>query len=255
MPEIPLPSPETLSAVSRAAIVLALLLNLGSLPSARHIAEKLGLERRTVSTYLRRLSKLGYIRPNPDDYGYLLVENLTPEQQRLLAFLTPPISKSPNLEENAPVLGSFSTTTYYLNPDQSSKKEVSSSKTRKPKNPKKQPKPGRFSEPPAGGDPEVWLALGQAGIFGEKQASLSLLPDLNAQTVRLLETQLRSRPGRRYSPGLLIHVLESGDPAPPTNARGHLLDCTCPDCSRKEYSRCIYCHQIPCECGMNPVET
>jgi hypothetical protein len=31
----------------------------------------------------------------------------------------------------------------------------------------------------------------------------------------------------RDTPGLLIHILESGDPAPPVNSNGHLKGCTC----------------------------
>ena len=57
-------------------------------------------------------------------------------------------------------------------------------------------------------------ALTRAGIMGKKRVSLSQLAWVTAESVSAWEAALKREKKERYSPGLLISVLESGDPAP-----------------------------------------
>jgi hypothetical protein len=51
--------------------------------------------------------------------------------------------------------------------------------------------------------------------------------------------------GDAYRPGLLIHVLETGDPAPEVSENGHSLDCVCDECCPLI---CTECSIYPCDC-------
>jgi hypothetical protein len=63
-------------------------------------------------------------------------------------------------------------------------------------------------------DSGVLDALSRAGIMGKKRVSLAKLAWVTAESVSAWEAQLKRDKKERYSPGLLISVLESGDPAP-----------------------------------------
>jgi hypothetical protein len=63
-------------------------------------------------------------------------------------------------------------------------------------------------------DSGVLDALTRAGIVGKKRVSLAKLAWVTAESVSAWEAQLKRDKKERYSPGLLISVLESGDPAP-----------------------------------------
>ena len=54
--------------------------------------------------------------------------------------------------------------------------------------------------------------------------------------------------GDAYRPGLLIHVLETGDPAPEVSENGHPLDCAYRECNPVDPLICPECHIYPCEC-------
>ena len=91
-------------------------------------------------------------------------------------------------------------------------------------------------------------ALQEAGVGEPKRTALAALPHLTPAYVKAWESQLKLAKGDRYSPGLLIHVLQTGDPAPSTNTLGHILNCPCPDCQRLKYLACPYCGHYPCQC-------
>jgi hypothetical protein len=91
-------------------------------------------------------------------------------------------------------------------------------------------------------------ALLEAGIGEPKRSSLARLTYLTPAYVKAWEMQLKKDKGARYSTGLLVHVLECGDPAPPLNENGHLVKCHCAKCRQLDYSRCPYCGEDPCEC-------
>jgi hypothetical protein len=63
-------------------------------------------------------------------------------------------------------------------------------------------------------DSGVLDALARAGIVGKKRQSLSQLAWVTVESVSAWEAALKRDKKERYSPGLLISVLESGDPAP-----------------------------------------
>jgi len=91
-------------------------------------------------------------------------------------------------------------------------------------------------------------ALRQAGIGEPKRSQLCGLPHLTLQGVRTWESQLMHDKGSRYATGLLVYVLESGDPPPPANANGHILSCDCSECQYLKYRLCPYCDAYPCQC-------
>jgi hypothetical protein len=58
------------------------------------------------------------------------------------------------------------------------------------------------------------LVLQKAGVGEPKLSSLACMPGLQAADIRAWVAHLRQRRGGEYHPGLLIHVLEMGDPPP-----------------------------------------
>jgi hypothetical protein len=63
-------------------------------------------------------------------------------------------------------------------------------------------------------DSAVLDALSRAGIMGKKRVSLAKLAWVTVESVENWEAELKRKKKDRYSPGLLISVLESGDAAP-----------------------------------------
>jgi hypothetical protein len=63
-------------------------------------------------------------------------------------------------------------------------------------------------------DSGVLEALSRAGIVGKKRLSLSKIATVTVESVSAWEAALKREKKGRYSPGLLISVLESGEPAP-----------------------------------------
>jgi hypothetical protein len=104
-------------------------------------------------------------------------------------------------------------------------------------------------------DATVIKTLQAAGIFGIKQAELTLKPHITPEYVSGWEVYLKEHRGERNSTGLLIHVLESAQPLPEEKVNGHPQDCTCRECDPHYYARCYFCKQYPCVCGENPVES
>jgi hypothetical protein len=91
-------------------------------------------------------------------------------------------------------------------------------------------------------------ALQEAGVGEPKRSALARLPGLTPAYVKTWETYLKVAKGPRYTPGLLIHVLETGEPAPPAQPNGHAEICGCDECRRLKYRRCPYCGAYDCDC-------
>lgn len=87
-------------------------------------------------------------------------------------------------------------------------------------------------------DSPLVLALKRAGITGQKLRELSRRADLRAEDVPALEKELKKRKKERYSPGLLIYALESGE-KPPEREPGD-----------ERYDICEKCltYKFACEC-------
>ena len=60
----------------------------------------------------------------------------------------------------------------------------------------------------------IFNALTKAGIRGLKRDNLSKLPHISVDYVEAWDVQLRREKGGEYNPGLLITILESGEPLP-----------------------------------------
>jgi len=95
-------------------------------------------------------------------------------------------------------------------------------------------------------------ALQKAGIGEPKRSALAGLEHVTPEYVNAWEVNLKQVKGKRYTPGLLIYVLEKGDPAPPVNANGHHPNCECDDCKYIMYRTCWYCKKYPCVCPSSP---
>lgn len=88
---------------------------------------------------------------------------------------------------------------------------------------------------------EVYQALRKLGVGEPKRSQLARLPEITTQKVEEWEKLLRKRKGANYNPGLLVHVLESGDEQLPTVR------------TRRDYARwenpCEKCGRMICICN------
>ena len=222
------------------AVVLLLMLRLDRPVGAKEIAEILNLDQHTTARYLRSLSRLNLVARAGYHQNYILLGG----RQLILG-------EEPNVK-NAH-LPATSTTTLIVR-SKRSEGEVVVDRAPNVKNAHyevaktvRNVKDAHFKSTASEPSP-LLQALLEAGIGEPKRSALSALPHLTPAYVKAWESQLKTTKGDRYSPGLLIHVLECGDPAPPTNAFGHVLRCRCPECERLKYLICPYCHAYPCEC-------
>ena len=222
------------------AIVLLLMLRLDRPISAKEIARILKLDQHTVARYLRSLSRLNLVAAVGYHQGYILLGG----RQLILG-------QDPDVK-NAHLLPTTTTTNIVRNRE--SEGEVVVDSVHDVKNAHLEPakiardvKNAHHTSGDSDASP-LLQALQEAGIGEPKRTALAALPHLTPSYVKAWESQLKLAKGDRYSPGLLIHVLQTGDPAPPTNTLGHILNCPCPSCQRLKYLACPYCGHYPCQC-------
>lgn len=250
----PLSPEETslLRALVRPAIVLLVLQRFDRPITAREIAAILGKDRGTIAGYLRRLVELNLVVRVSHHGGYALRGDGSIFRER-----TAMGEKRPDL----PVINIKSP-----DADPESLIKVTASA---PDRMKHRPHQGRLlrgqggSEEAGTGQPHhrdtpqqaaLRQALRKAGILEPKRSALLALSHLTPQVISGWEKYLRLTKGERYSTGLLIHVLETGEPPPPesalppTNPNGHAKTCRCPECQRLKFLICPYCSRYPCEC-------
>lgn len=111
--------------------------------------------------------------------------------------------------------------------------------------------PRRASGQKTAGDPEptskpqpvnaeVYQALRKIGVGEPKRSQLASMPQITLSAVEAWEKLLRKRKGDNYNPGLLVHVLESGDEQLPSVR------------TRRDYARwenpCEKCGRMICIC-------
>ena len=96
--------------------------------------------------------------------------------------------------------------------------------------------------------PETIKTLRAVGIGEPKRSSLAQLAYVNPEYIQAWHAHLQYIKGAAYKPGLLIHVLETGDPAPEVSENGHPLDCKCRECNLVDPFICPECHVYPCDC-------
>jgi hypothetical protein len=223
-------------ALVKPAIVLLLMLRLDRPIGAHELAAILGIDEHTISRYLRMLSGQNLVVRTSYHKGYSLLGG------RQLILGTDANVK--NLH-----FAAATTSTTLMEESEGDEEAVVEESARNVKNlhfgTVDPSRPGKQT-------PEldtVTRALLEAGIGEPKRSSLARLTHVTPTCIKAWEMQLKKDKGDRYSTGLLIHVLESGDPHPPVNENGHLLNCKCAECKRLEYGRCWYCGKSPCECG------
>jgi hypothetical protein len=93
---------------------------------------------------------------------------------------------------------------------------------------------------------EAFELLCSLGIGEPKRSSIAGLEYVTPQYIHAWHVYLEHLKGDAYRVGLLIHVLESGDPAPDVRKNGHPLNCTCRECKPLI---CPECHVYPCDCS------
>jgi DNA-binding PadR family transcriptional regulator len=93
------------------------------------------------------------------------------------------------------------------------------------------PARARVPQDPAAADlSDVWQALRESGIGkNPRTEALARLPHITPEYIRAHFRNL-SRRAEGANPGLLISILEAGDPAPALKPNGHLADCYCDEC-------------------------
>ena len=232
-----LPAAETrfLRLLNRAAGVLILMLRLCRPVTASQAGALLDLHPQTVTGHFHTLQMLGLACPDESGQGFRLASDLlgpgtAPDDAGALSAAIAKLSRCD------PITTTTTTTKDSLIKESDLVVIVD---------------PERENIAPAletGADPEVLLALRQARISEPKRSALARLPGMTAKKVRLWEKQLRQNKGSHYSEGLLIYVLESDLPEPPSRPNGHLQTCTCDDCRRFAYDVCLFCFSSPCQC-------
>lgn len=208
-------------ALAKPAIVYLLMLRLDRPSGARELADILGLDEHTVAKYLRTLAMLNLVERTRQRSGYRLV----PDRQDIFA---------PNLTVNKLQLGPITTTEHKSNIQNEKDLLTAEADINSPG----QPDPGPISL-------ETVEALRALGIGEPKRSALARMAHVTPEHIRSWHAHLDYAKGKAYRPGLLIHVLETGDPAPQVRENGHPLDCACGECSPLI---CPECHIYPCDC-------
>jgi hypothetical protein len=218
--------------------VLLLMKRLDRPLGAREIAEILGLNEHTVARQLQGLARLNLVARTAHRQGYIPLGG----RQRILG-------ETRNVK-NAQ-FEPTTTTINYIVESQEIEAVVVVDPPRTVKNARllaPNVKNARLLEASQGELAPLARALQEAGIGEPKRSALARLPGLTPESVKAWESHLKVAKGPRYTPGLLIHMLESGEPSPPSRPNGHAEICNCDECQILRYRRCPYCGAYDCDC-------
>ena len=211
-------------ALVKPAIVFLLLLRLDRPAGARELADMLGLDEHTVAKYLRMLSQLKLVTRTRHQRGY----TLSGDPKALLGT---------RLTVNKLQFEPASSNDPYLK-NQNNKNLLTEEVD--------QAHSGSLNSAQA--SPEAAAALRLAGIGEPKRSALARLLYVTPEYIQAWQAHLKYVKGDAYTPGLLIHVLETGDPAPEVNELGHPIDCKCRECNPLDPIICPDCFRYPCDC-------
>lgn len=89
-------------------------------------------------------------------------------------------------------------------------------------------------------------ALAARGILEPKRSQLVQRPGMSLDYLEAWERHLRST-SPAHSIGLLIHLLEQGEPPPTAPRDGHPPGCACKRCLLGDYL-CPDCGELDCTC-------
>ncbi len=211
-------------ALVKPAIVLLLMLRMSRPCGARELADILGLDEHTVAKYLRQLGVLNLVIRARQRRGYHLVGNplvlLMPELTgKKLQFS--PSSTADLVNLNKKIKDQLTTV---VDPNLT------------------------VYEPESCAAPGTIEALLAAGIGEPKRSALARLAYLTPEFVQDWQARLKYLKGEDYRTGLLIHVLETGDPPPEVRSNGHLVECDCRVCNPPPPILCPECNARPCYC-------
>lgn len=207
-------------ALVKPAIVLLLLLRLDRPTGARELADMLGLDEHTVAKYLRILARLDLVVRTSYRGGYRLV----PDRSSLFGG---------ELTVNKLQLAPAATNGYIL--DNKIKEDLLTAAA--PGVPQRSDR-GEYCV-------QAVETLRSIGIGEPKRSALARLDYITPEYILAWHRYLGYVKGDAYRPGLLIHILETGDPAPEVNELGHPLECECGSCMP---IICPSCHSRPCFC-------
>ncbi len=194
-------------AVVKSAIVILLMMRLGRPTGAREMADILGLDEHTVAKHLRSLAQVNLVARSSAHSGYILLGG----SQLILGSdftvknlqFDPIITRDTDINNESVVIIDSAQTVKNL----------------------------QFEDNLS----PVEQALKEVGISDPKRSELARLTGITPESIKAWEVNLKHEKGERYKPGLLIHMLESGEPTPPVNQIGHHLNCGCEECQRINY--------------------
>lgn len=267
---------------------LAILILLARLPypvSARGVARVFGISEHRAGRHLQQMLDLQWVHQVSARQGYVvnrdvLLDILAIETAAaLLASAEPPAAELPegdalqhNAEPSRPVdvriVQQDATTTAFKPENQNRKKDsavvaAESVAALRPAGSTGPPAGHKSPRAPANHQ-RLLSALADEGIGEPKRSQLAAMHHLDAEQVARWAAFLKAERGDRFTTGLLIHVLASGDPAPvprhPHDCRcvecllGPYLcqECRCEPCVCDEY--CPDCDQLECTCDLDPAD-
>jgi hypothetical protein len=188
-------------------MIVLLMLRLGRPAGARELADILGLDEHTVAKHLRSLARLNLVARTSRYSGYILLggsQLILGSAATVKNLQSDPIiiTRDIDIKNESLVIIESAGTVKNLQSEALSPTEQ---------------------------------ALKEAGISNPKRQELASLPGVTPESIRVWEANLKHEKGEKYKPGLLIHMLESGEPPQPVNQIGHHLNCECEECQRIKY--------------------
>ena len=256
-----------LRSIRKTAIVVLLLLALNRPTGELEIASILDLDRKTVRSHLRSLSQLGIVTRVDYKNGYLLTQGgLQMALTQRLGKFSPdapvvvndsymhPLTKNSQLEDEDSAtttiveMGENSPDAHMAEWDDDAVGEELSDDPGE--NGDKDPPPApRSAAEEVARRKAVCEALLKAGIvINRRTRKLLDMPHITPSYISGHYERLKKN-NQGNKTGLLITILETRAPLL-EELIAHPKTCNCAQC-RREYTRCIFCHHIPCTCGHN----
>lgn len=241
--------------------ILLLLYRMARPVTSREVAQVFGISEHRAGRHLNQMLDLQWVRLVSPRGGYVLnqntlVEILAVDPAAALPAQVDDPAPEPDSPQEAGPEAAFNVRIVQLTPATTAFKPEKQNKNKKSavvavsrgisaRTASRASPPAQWISPP--GTParaRLIAALAEQGIGEPKRSQLAGLPHLDADQVSRWAAFLKAERGEKFTTGLLIHVLATGDPAP---AARHPRDCRCVECLMGPYL-CQDCKNEPCIC-------